>query len=806
MTSPNEGIREVWGRTWLERLWQDLRYGARTLGRSPGFAAVTILTLALGIGANTAMFSVINAVLLRPLDYHDPGRLYEILGLDRNGREESLAAADWVVFRERTQVFEAMALSRLRSFTLTGVEEPENLWGQTVSEECLRLLGVPALHGRVLGPEDFRPAAPPAVVIAHRLWQRRFGNDPALIGRALTLSGQPYTVVGIMPPRFQFPGSFHEVWAPWRLTPEELANHDTRGMAVARLKPGVSIGQARAELDTLSKTLAIQFPVTGAGWRMTLWRLGERSVREYGNTLWMLLGAVGFVLLIACLNVATLLLARAATREREFSIRLALGAGRWRLTRQLLTETLLLAGLGAGLGLLLGRWGIQALIQLIPGRIPVPRLGQAVALDGRVLGFVLAVTLLSVLLAGLAPAWKAAGGRRLTPPRLLAAGQIGLALVLVIGASLMIRSFARLLEVDPGFRPQKVLTVGIPIPSRSFTHNAAYAGRYQRILERVEALPGVEAAGLATVLPLGSLTARITYLVEGQPPPDRGQPMQLAEFRAVSPGYFRAMGIPLVRGRFFAASDGAGAPRVVIINQEMMRRHFPGQDPVGRRLSSAGPEGPWLTITGVVGDVKHWNLASGPDREIYLPYLQYLGTPQASTLALRTASDPLALAAAVRQEIRRLEPDLPVTSVTPMERLVDNAVAQPRFYTVLLASFAGLALLLAGAGIYGLMSYAVSRRTREIGIRLALGARPVDVLRLVLGQAGRLAAIGILLGLGGALAATRLLAGLLYGIRPTDPATFAVVSLILVAVALGAAGLPARRASRVDPAVALRAD
>lgn len=797
----------------MRTLLEDLRYGLRMLLKSPAFSVLVIIILALGIGANSAIFSVVNAVVLRPLPYADPERLYELHGVTSRGRQW-MSAPDFLTWRERTRAFEQMAAARQENLTLTGVDEPENLFGLGVSRECLPMLGVHPFLGRLFADEEFRPGAPRAVLLGYKLWRRRFGGDPQILGRPVTLNGEPYTVVGVMPPVFRFNYRNHELWFPLSFTADALGRRSWPAfMVFGRLKPGVTPQQAETEVDTLSRALSLEFPESHKGWHAALLPLQQQLTGEFRTALFLLLGAVGFVLLIACLNVANLLLARASERAKEIAIRTALGAGRLRLVRQLLTESVLLSGLGGTLGLLLAGWGAPALVALFPERIPIPRLDQT-SLDGRVLAFTFLLSLFSGILFGLAPALQASrvdlnetlketgrsgtGGFRAQRLRsLLVVAETALSLVLLAGAGLMLRSFVRLLQVNPGFKAEKVLTVRLSLPSYRVRDRKRQPAYYAEILQQVETLPGVQSAALVTVLPLSGAQAVMTFSGGTLRTDEEMRPIP---FRAVSPGYFRTMGIPILMGRPFAESDTAEAPPVAIVNEALARRYWPGENPIGKSL----PVGKFLPVVGVVGNIKHQSLRADPEPELYLPYLQHLGVPH-SALVVRTAADPLRLTAALRNRIRNLHSDQPLTDIKTMEQWIADSVSEPRFYTLLLGVFAGLALVLAAAGVYGVMSYSVTQRTHEVGIRMALGARQVDVLKLVVSQGARYVLLGLAIGLAGALAATRLLRNLLFAVSTTDTATtYVTVSLLLLAVALLATYLPARRASRVDPMVALR--
>jgi len=792
----------------------DLRHALRVWANRPGFAALVVVILALGIGANAALFSVLNAVVLRPFPYVAPERLYE-LAAQRKGHELSLTAADFMAWRARSRVFERMAAARQQAFTLTGVDEPEQLLGLGISSDCLAMLGTRPLLGRIFGPDDFRPGALPVVLLGAGLWNRRFGGDPNTLGRQVLLDGQARTVVGVMPASFRFHHRRHEVWVPLAFTTQQLNRLDlTSFMAFGRLKPGVGRQQADMEAEEVSRMVTQELPRTHAGWRATVKPLLEEAVAEPRPAMLALLGAVGLVLLTACLNVANLLQARAAERAREMAVRRALGAGRGRLVRQLLTESVLLALAGGTLGLLLAGWGVRALIAAFPGRIPVPRLDQS-SIDGYVLGFTLLVSIASGVAFGLAPVWQAwrtelsealkQGGPRagcgLGAERFrgtLVAFEMALALVLLAGAGLMLRSFARLVEVDPGFQAERVLTVDLPLPGFRIPERERRPAYYGEILREVQALPGVQAAALTSVLPLSGGEVMVAF-ASSYEAAQRGERSFVAPYREVSPDYFRVMGIPVVRGRGFTEADTVKAPRVAVVNEAMARRYWPGENPIGKSL----PVGGSLPVVGVVGNVKHRSLSAEPVPELYQCYLQGLGNPYAS-LVIRTSANPSALASAVRRRIRELRPEQPVGEVKTLREVVAGSLTTPRFHTLLLGLFAGLAMALAIAGVYGVMSYTVSRRTQEIGIRMALGAAPGRVIRLVIWQGIRWTLLGVAVGLVGAMATTRLISTLLFGVSPTDAATLILVALLLAVAALAACYVPARRAARAEPVTALR--
>ncbi|HYE64226.1 MAG TPA: ABC transporter permease [Pyrinomonadaceae bacterium] len=810
----------------METLWQDIRYGIRMLAKRPGFAAVTVLALALGIGANSAIFSVVNAVLLRPLPFEDPERLVMVWERrPRQNREAGpVAPADFVDWQNQNQVFERMAAYSPAAFNLTGVGEPEQIITHVVTTGFFQVLGVEAAVGRTFLQEVDDPTRERTVVLSQGFWQRRLGGDPNVTGKVLTLDDESYTVIGVMPSDFQFPDSLTQMWvAPKRVLPETSlpGNPDPamlRGMhylsVIARLKQGVTLEQSQAEMQTIAGRLEQQYPNENTGHTARVVSLHEQLIGDVRPALLVLLGAVGFVLLIACANVANLLLARATARHREMSIRNALGASRLRLIRQLLTESTLLSLTGGVIGLLLAMWGVDLLIALSPENLP--RLRE-IGLDGRVVGFTLVVSILTGIIFGLAPALQASkldlnsslkeGGRgsmegfgRQRMRGLLIISEVALALVLLIGAGLMIRSFQRMHQVDPGFDPNHVLALQLSLPRSKYTENEQMVNFYNQVLGRIATLPGVESVGATWTLPLSGQDAGRGFEIEGYTPaPDE---RTNAAFGVVSPRYFQTMKIPVLKGREFADQDTASAPGVVIINEPFARRYFPDGDALGKRLKLRGDDNPWLTIAGVVRDIKHTELTARPRMEMYLPYLQY---PFPSmNVVVRTAHDPASLMMAVRKEVWAVDPDQPVANVETMTQLISNSVARARFNTILLGIFASVALILAAIGLYGVISYSVTQRTHEIGIRLALGAQHGDVLRMIVGQGMILVLVGVLIGLAAAFAVTRLMSSLLYGVTATDPLTFAGVSLVLAGVAFLASLIPARRATKVDPMAALR--
>jgi putative ABC transport system permease protein len=788
------------------------------LWRAPGFSLFVIAVLALGIGANSAIFSVVNAVLLRPLPYADPGRLYRLDETNPKGEPNGASPADLLAFEQRTRVFEKLAVSHWQNVTLTGPEGSENVYGGKVSADAFAMLGRQPALGRIFRPEEFRPGAAGVVLLSDRLWQRRFGRNPGVLGRALMMSGNAYAIIGVMPADFFFDQRF-ELWTPWQFTADEASKHEARTSTVVRLRRGIAAAQARAEALAVYRSISPED--ARKGWGLRLVPLAEQLTERVRSALLVSLGAVGFVLLIACLNVANLLLARGWERSREVAIRTALGAARLRMVRQLLTESLLLSLVGGAAGLLLGWWGSHALVGLFPENMPVPRLDQT-RMDSAVLLFTLALAVLTGLVFGLIPALQASrpdlteglkqGGRGTSgggAPRrlrnLLVIVETALSLVLLTGAGLMLRSFDRLMDVNPGFNPERVLTLRVPLPAaiKGKTEQPAY---YTRLLERLGALPGVNSAGLIVPLPLADVEARGTFAVAGRPAPPGEQ--QLVKLRMVSTGYFRAMGVPRRKGRVFTESDGADAPKVAVVNEALARKYFPNEEAVGRLITGeSSGKGPFTTIIGVVSDVHDRQLGGDPEPEMYHDYRQLFFAPFAVTLVVRSQSgDPARLAATAQKTIRAITPDQPVSDVKTMRQVISDNVAQPRLYTLLLAIFAAIALVLAATGLYGVLSYSVSRRVREIGIRMALGASRRTVFRLVVLDALVLVGTGILLGVAGSLALTRLIAAQLFQTKPTDPVTLVAVSAVMAVVAAAAAYWPARRAVKVDPIIALRCE
>jgi predicted permease len=824
-----EVTREMWGWVWIEQLIQDIRYGLRSMRRAPGFTVVAVVTLGLGIGANTAIFSMVNAILLRQLPFKNPEQLVAVDSKRTDPGKHPFTIPDFIDYRDQNQTLEQLAAFATWSASLTGSGEAERVQGMRISANAFQLLGVEAVAGRALVPEDDTPGRQNVVVLSHGLWQRRFGADPRLIGQTLLLNGNSYTIVGVLPPQFIFPIREAELAVPLApdADPWRSARTSTNFLrAIARLRPGVTLAQAEADLTSIAGRLRQQYPAANENQNklgVTLTPLNDEVVGNYRHALWMLLGAVGFVLLIASINLASLSLARASTRHREMAIRTAHGATRWRLIRQLTTESLLLALLGGLIGLLLAWWGINFLLALSPAGMP--RLSE-VGLDARVLVFTLAVSLLAGSIFGILPAVKASrvdlneelksGGRggndgaaRNRVRSFLVVAEIAISLVLLLSAGLLIKSFSRLQEVRPGFESENLLAVRLSLPKTRYADRDAVISFYDQLLPLVEGLPGVGAVGAVSALPLSGTRASIEFTIEGRPSP-RNE-VWVADYRIASTGYFRAMKIPLQRGREFGEQDNAQTTPVAIISETLARRFWPDGNPVGARLSiddnNQGPRP--VEVVGVVGDVKHLSLEDEPTPHIYLP-LRQLHEDGVVWMAnnqywlIRSQVPPLTLAAAVQREIRKVDPEVPASNVKTMEQYLSASVSPRRFNLWLLTVFAIAALVIATVGIYGVMSYSVAQRTREIGVRMALGAQRSDILRMVVGHGMSLAVAGLAAGLVGALALSRLMGGLLYQVSTTDPATYILLTFFLLLVTLAACLVPARRATKVDPMIALR--
>jgi putative ABC transport system permease protein len=796
---------------------QDLRYAFRMLFKQPGFAAVAVMTLALGIGANSAIFSVVNAVLLRPLPYDEPDRLV----LLRNAPVFSDAmptASNLLSWKQEIQSFNLLAAygSLGAGVNLGGDPEPIRVEATEVSTDFFSTIGVQPIAGRQFAPEEAADGNEQVAVISYSLWQRRFGGDAEIIGQSLSLNGRKFTVAGVAPPEFSYPDKT-EIWIPISFGDNRILTASVIAFdVIGRLKPGVTLEQARSEMQGFSEIIKQKESPAGFPSRpIEVLQIQSEVVRTVKQTLWVLFGAVGLVLLIACANVTNLLLARAASRQREMAIRAALGAKRSRLIWQLLVESLLLALIGGALGLLVAMWGVDLLVALSPPGIP--RIGE-IGLDHRVFGFTLLVSLVTGILFGLVPAIQAskvdlneslkegaikakAGFRHRSVRSLLVVSEVALALVLLIGAGLLIKSFVRVLAVDPGFNPHNLLTVSLDLPGAKYKFDEKKAF-YRDIVERLRAQQSLQSVAAVDNLPFGAKAlSMLPFWLEGEERPSMSREDRRATRTIVTPDYFRAIGIPLLSGRDFSEQDTKESQQVIIVDQTMAQMVWPGQNPLGQRVTLAGEKSP-REVVGVVGRVKHWKLESDPVNVSYVPYLQAYSVP--TTLVLRTTSDPMAMVAAVRDEVQAIDKELPLFSVKSMQQRVDESLAERRFTWFLLGAFAALALALAAVGIYGVMSYSVTQRTHEIGIRMALGAKPNDVLKLVIRQGMILALTGVAVGLVASFALTRLIASLLYGVSATDAATFALLSVLLAGVALGACFVPARRATKVGPMVALR--
>jgi putative ABC transport system permease protein len=796
----------------LELIIKDLRYAFRMLRRKPGFTAVAALTLALGIGGNTAIFSVVNAVLLRALPYPEAERLVSIYESLPQGGTGSVSVPNLLDWRAQSDAFTGVAAYQFGDFNLREEQQPVRAVGATVTANFFDVLGVTPQAGRGFLEGEDQAGRERVVVLSDKLWRRNYGADPGIVGQDMMLGGEKYQVIGVMPPSVQYPASV-ELWVPLVFNDRQLASRGSHAFLVlARLKSNVSFEQAQEQMSTIGRALEQQYPASQEGRGVTLVRLEEETVRGVRPALLMLLGAVGFVLLIACTNVANLLLARAAARRKEVAIRSALGAGRWRLMRQFLAESVVLALLGGAAGLLVARWTLQALSTLTSGYLS--RSGE-VSLDWKVLAFTAGLSVLTGLVAGLAPAFhvsradvqetlKESGNAGSSPRGTwlrsgLAVAEVAAALVLLVGAGLLVKSFLRLQRVETGLRPEGVLTMRVSLPPARYDTNEKSALFYREVLERVSALPGVESAGVINMLPLQRYGNNGEIEVEGRAPLPPGR-VPLTEYRMASAGYFKALGIPVLAGRVFEPSDEAASARPVVVSRELVRTFFPEGDALGKRVRGGG--GDWWTIVGVVGDVRQSGLTQPSRPELYFPYT--IGRPDGMTLVVRAASDPSEMTGVVSREVQAVDPNQPVYNVRTMEEVIDNSISNLRLNMTLLTIFAGLATLLAVVGIYSVMSYLVTQHTREIGIRVALGAQPANILKLVLGQGLALTLVGVGLGALVAFGLTHLMTRFLYEIGGNDPLTYVTVSLLLILVALVACYIPARRATKVDPLVALR--
>jgi predicted permease len=804
----------------MESLLSDIRYAVRNLIKRPGFTAIAVITLALGIGANSAIFSTVHTLLLTPLPFPDVDRIVAVWekvpsrGLDRN----EASVANYLDWQAQSKSFEHLGMYRGWNANLTGVQPPERLLGFLVSANFFEVVGVKPIIGRGFTADEDQPGKPPVTILTYGFWQRSFGGDPNIINKTIALNGITRTVIGVLPKDFNYPAGA-DVLAPLTITSELAGNRENHAyLVIGRLKSGVSVAGAQADLDTIGKRLEQQYPRTNTGWGIAMYPIVEDTVRFYKTAVLVLMAAVGFVLLIVCANVANLMLARAAGRQKEMALRAALGAGSWRLIRQLLTESVVLALIGGAFGALIGFWGVDLLKALNPGDAARFAPGwDRMGFTLPVFAFNLGLSIFSGLLFGLAPAWQVArtdlnqtlkeGGRQSASGAhrlrgLLVISEVALSLVLLISAGLLMRTFVSLVKTDPGFNPANVLTMSLSLPAAKYKDLPQRAAFYQDLVRRVQALPGVQAAAAVNYLPLGGSNSSDGFLIEDLPEPPPGQGF-IGRYRVCTPDYFLTMGIPVLKGRPFTDQDKAGAPPVVIVNRTLAKTYWPNDEAVGKRMRIDGPlkDYPWMTVVGVVQDVKH-ELNSPNTPDFFLPHAQDIWGSM--VLVARTKGDPLNLAGDIRQQVWNIDKDQPVYRVRTMEQVRAFSVSLYSFSSGSLGLFAGIALLLAAIGIYGVMSYGVSQRTQEIGIRMALGARTVDVLKLVLRNGMSLTLIGIVAGLAGAFAITRLMASMLFGVSPTDVATFALVTLGLMLVALLACYIPARRATKVDPLVALR--
>jgi putative ABC transport system permease protein len=817
-----EECRDTRRANYLENLLKDVRYGFRMLRKSPSFTFFAVAVLALGIAANSAIFSIADAILVRPLPYRDANRLVMIWE-DSSAYgfpKDTPAPGNFSDWKSRNQVFEDVAAISDGSFNLTGSGNPENLIGKWATANLFSVLGVSPALGRDFRPEDDVPGAPAVALLSHGLWLRRFGGDPRIVGKEISLNNEKCTVIGVMKRGAQFPDRETDLWVPSRFTTAQLANRRNHFLqVVARLKPRVSLRTANANLATIASQLEKENPDSNAKVGAFAVPLREELAGDVRPAIFMLLGAVCFVLLIACANVANLLLSRATGRRREMAMRIALGATRARVIQQMLTESILLSIFAGVAGLLFSIWGTKFLATLIPTGI-APMTGTGV--DGRVLLFTLAISLATGIVFGIIPASRVSqfqlahslkqgggrsgvgsGGHRLRDA--LVISEVALAIVLLTGAALMIRSLENLYHLDPGFRADHVLVMRTPLPRQKYEAFAARAAFYEQVLERVEGLPGVVAAGYTTWVPLTNAGGATGITIEGKPEPAPADVL-VPNIRIISRDYTRALRMKLMEGRLFESRDAAGTLPVALINQTMARNYWTGEDPAGKRFKVGGysEKSPWLTVIGIVGDVHQAGLAVPARAEMYLPYQQEDLGFEPEYLAVRTAGDPMALGEIVRQQIWAVDKEQPVAGMMPLEDLVDENLASRKMQASLLSGFAGLALLLVTLGIYAVLSFAVTQRTQEIGVRVALGAQPGDVLRMIFSQGFRLFLMGAALGLAAAFVLSRALVHLLFGVSAYDPASFAGVTILLAAVALLACYVPARRATRVDPLIALR--
>jgi len=815
----------------MEPLVKDIQYGFRSLVKRPSYTAIALITLALGIGANSAIFSVVNSVLLRPLAYRDSDRLVLIWGNFSKLNIERLTAkaAEYEDYRTQNQIFDQVAAFNNQSLNLTSVDQAERIVGARVTANLFSMLGAQTELGRSIATDEAEAGHNMVVVLSHGFWQRHFGGEATAVGQRLKLNDQDYTVIGVMPAGFQFPHASlpfaqpAEVWIPLAYSSEQVAQRQGPYYlnVLAHLKPGITLSQTRTQMNTLGQMFEKEYRGyrgpngEDGGWRITIAPLQEEAVGNSRTALLILFGAVGLVLLIACANVANLMLVRATAQQKEVAIRAALGASRWRIARQWVIESLLLALLGSGLGLLLALWSIDLLIKLGPAGLPRV---QEIKIDARVVVFTTGLAILTGVLCSLIPALRASnldlqsalkesrtlgGGRRQYGRNLLVVGEVALSLMLLIGAGLLVKTFVRLQRVNPGVAADQVLTAQINLPESRYREPAQASAFYRELIERLETFPGVQAASVSTMRPLNGTARNDPFAIEGRPFDSSN--LTSAGWQMVDANYFRTLGIPVVQGRDLTAQDtDEKSPIVAIVNEAMARRFWPNENPIGRRITLGlpRPDNPWVTIVGIAKDLPHRAIDSPPEPDWYLS--RALGPQRDRYLFVRTAGDPTNLAAAIRSQVSAIDREQPVTNIKAMRDVIAETIAPRKFNMLLFGLFAAIAVVLAAMGIYGVISYAVAERTQEIGIRVALGARAVDVMNLVLRGGLKLALIGIAIGLAGAFALTRLMKSVLFGVTPTDAVTFASVSVGVIAVALLACYIPARRATKVDPLVALR--
>jgi putative ABC transport system permease protein len=804
----------------MANVGSDIRYALRNLVKRPGFTAIAVLTLAIGIGANTAIFSFINSLLLKPLPFPDLDHVVAVWekipsrGVERN----EVTVADYLDWRAQNKSFEQLGIYTWWSTNLTGADSPERVQGFKVTTNFFDIVGVKPLMGRGFSAEESEPGKDAVALLTYNLWQRRFGADPNIVNKTISTNGTTRTVIGVMPPEFNYPKGA-EIYAPLAITPELARSRLNQSyLGIGRLKPGVSVQAAQADMDHIAGQLEKQYPATNTGRGVVIYPILQDTVRMYSMALWVMMAAVGFVLLIGCANVANLMLARATGRQREIALRAALGASRLRIVRLLLTESMVLGLIGGALGTLVGYWGIDLIRTANPGEAARYAAGwNHLGINLPVLIFTLLLSVLSGVLFGLAPAWQLSkpdlnsalkeGGRQGTSGShrlrgLLVVSEVALSLMLLISAGLLIRSFLRLVKTDPGFNSDNLMTMSLVLPAAKYKDEPQRAAFYSELIQRVEGLSGVASVAAINHLPLGGSNSSTSFLVEGLPDPPPGQEFS-GRYRVCTPNYFQTMGIAVLKGRAFTEQDKAGSPLVIIVNETLARKYWPNTDPIGKRMRYPGAldKNPWMQVVGVVKDVKHeMNLPITED--FYVPHAQ--DAWQSMVIVAKTKVEPAAMAAEIRQQVWSIDKDQPVFDVHTMREVRSISLALYSFSSVMLGIFAGVALLLAAIGIYGVMSYAVTQRTQEIGIRMALGARVMDVLKLVIKNGMSLALIGVAVGLAGAFAMTRLLSSLLFGVTPTDAFTFAMVTIGLLLITLLACFIPARRATKVDPLVALR--